>query len=209
MRATQFNLLDVPVPNFHSFRGCDSTAHKLCCTDDKSFRNAEPRNDFVWFRVDDLPKGDVGDSRPAQLVRILWLQDGLRKRCVVLLRKLQLENQGVCLPSNGLLSVFDKVFRRNQADLVIVNIKCVWAAAHLIRIPGTRYYYVNNSIDLVMFNRFWPKPLEAEGDMQTDDDAARPEEYRRNRIASVDDEEDEEDEEEEEEYEEEEDDDEE
>jgi hypothetical protein len=31
-----------------------------------------------------------------------------------------------------------------------------------------------------MFNRFWPKPPEAEGDMQTDDDAARPEEYRRN-----------------------------
>jgi hypothetical protein len=48
-----------------------------------------------------------------------------------------------------------------------------------------------------MFNRFWPKPPEAEGDMQTDDDPARPEEYRRNRIASVD--EDEEDEEEEEE----------
>jgi len=46
-----------------------------------------------------------------------------------------------------------------------------------------------------MFNRFWPKPPEAEGD----DDAARPEEYRRNRNASVDDEEDEEEEEEDEE----------
>jgi len=50
---------------------------------------------------------------------------------------------------------------------------------HLIRIPGTRYYYVNNSMDLVMFNRFWPKPPEAGGDMQTEDDAARPEEYHR------------------------------
>jgi hypothetical protein len=37
-----------------------------------------------------------------------------------------------------------------------------------------------------MFNRFWPKPPDAEGDMQTDNDAARPEEYHRNRIASVD-----------------------
>jgi hypothetical protein len=199
MRATQFNLHNVPVANFQSFGGCDSTAHKLRCTDDQSFRNAEPRNDFVWFRVDEPPKGDVGDLQLAQLVRILRLQDGLRTRCVVLLRELQLENQGVCLPSNGLLRVSDKVFRRNQADLVVVNIQCVWAAAHLIRIPGTRYYYVNNTIDLVMFNHFWPKPPEAEGDMQTDDDAARPEEYRRNRIASVDDEEDEEEEEEEEE----------
>ena len=38
-----------------------------------------------------------------------------------------------------------------------------------------------------MFNRFWPKPPEAEGDMQTDDNAAKPEECGRNRIASVDD----------------------
>jgi len=113
------------------------------------------------------------------------------KRCVVLLRELQLENQGVCLPSNGLLSVSDKVIRRNQADFVVVNIKCVWAAGHLVGIPATIYYYVNNTIDQVMFNRFWPKPPEAEGDMQTDDDTARPEEYRRTRIASVDDEEDE------------------
>jgi len=36
-----------------------------------------------------------------------------------------------------------------------------------------------------MFNRFWPKPPEAEGDMQTDDDASAPEEYCRNRTASV------------------------
>jgi len=56
--------------------------------------------------------------------------------------------------------------------------------------PGTTYYCVNNTINLVMFNRFWPKPPEAEGDMQTDNDAARPEKYRRNRIAIVDDEED-------------------
>jgi len=55
--------------------------------------------------------------------------------------------------------------------------------------PGRKYfllmYYVNNTIDLVMFNRFWPKPLEAKGDMLTDNDDARPEEYRRNRNASV------------------------
>jgi len=59
-------------------------------------------------------------------------------------------------------------------------------ADHLIRIPGTRYYYVNNIIDLVMFNCFGPKPPQAEGDMQTDDNAARPEEYRMKQIASVD-----------------------
>jgi len=185
MRVTQFNLVDVRVANFQSFGGCDSTAHKSRCTDDESFRNGEPWNDFVWFRVDEPLKGEVGDLRLAQRVRILWLQDGQWKRCVVLLQELQLGNHGVCLPSNGLHSVCDKVFHRNQADLVIVNIKCIWAAAHLIPIPGTRYYYVNNNIDLVMFNPFWPTPPEAEGDMQTDDDDARPEEYCRNQNASV------------------------
>jgi len=185
MCDTQFNLLFVPVANFQSFRSRDSTAHKLRCTDDQSFHNAEPRNDFVWFWVEEPPKGDVGDLRPAQLVRIVWLQHGLRRRYVVILRELQLENQGIRLPSNGLLRVCDKVFRRKQADLVVVNIKCLWVATRHIRIPGTRYYYVNNTINLVVFNHFWPKPPQAEGDMQTDDDAARAEEYRWNRIASV------------------------
>jgi len=183
--ATLFNLLDVLVANSQSLGGCDSTAHELRCTDHQSFRNAEPRNNFVRFRVDEPPKGGVGDLRPLQLVRILRLQDGQRKRYVVLLRELQLENQGDCLPSNGLLRVSDKVFHRNQADFVVVNIECVWAAAHLIRIRCTRYYYVNKTIDLVMLNRFWPTPLEAEGDMQTDNDDARPEEFHRNRNATV------------------------
>jgi len=35
-----------------------------------------------------------------------------------------------------------------------------------------------------MINRVWTKPLEAEGDMQTLNDAFRPEELCRNRIAS-------------------------
>jgi len=48
-----------------------------------------------------------------------------------------------------------------------------------------------------MLNRFWPNPLGAEGDMQTDDNADWPEEYRQNQFASVyDDEEDEEEQEE-------------
>jgi len=37
-----------------------------------------------------------------------------------------------------------------------------------------------------MCDHFWPKPLEAEGDMQTDNDAARSEQYCRNRITSAD-----------------------
>jgi hypothetical protein len=103
MCANQFNFLDIPVANFQSFGSCDPNAHKLRCTDNQSFRNAEPQSDFVWFRVDEPPKGDVEDLRPAQHVRILQLQDGLRKRCIVLLRELQLDNDGICLPSNGLL----------------------------------------------------------------------------------------------------------
>ena len=109
-------------------------------------------------------------------MRILQLQEDLRKRCIVLFRELQLENQGLCLSTNALFRVSDKVFCRNQADLVVVNIKCVWAAKHLILIPRTRYYYVNNTINLLMFNCVWPKPPEAEVDMHTNDDTARPEE---------------------------------
>jgi len=48
-----------------------------------------------------------------------------------------------------------------------------------------------------MFNYFWPEPPEAEGDMQTDNDCSRPEEYRRNRITSVDEDKENEDKEEE------------
>jgi len=186
MDATQFNVRDVPAATFQSFGVFDSTSHELCRMDDQSFRKTEPRNDFVWFRADELQNGDQGDLWLAQLVRILQLQDGLWKRCIVLLQELQLENQGVCQHSSGLLRVSDKVFGWNQANLVVVNVKWVWAATCLICIASIKYYYVNNTIDLVMFNHFWPSPLEAEADMQTDNDAARPEEYCRHQIASVD-----------------------
>ena len=95
----------------------------LRCTDDQLFGNADARNDIVWLLVDKPPKGDVGDLRLAQRVRILRLQDGLRKRCVVLLRELKLQIQPICFPSHGLRRVSDKVFCQNQADQVIVNIK--------------------------------------------------------------------------------------
>jgi hypothetical protein len=77
------------------------------------------------------------------------------------------------------------MFYPNQADLVGFNIKYIWVAMHLIHIPGTRYYYVNNTIDLVWFNHFLPKPPGAEGDMLTDNDDARPEEYCKNPHESV------------------------
>jgi hypothetical protein len=186
MGGTEFNLLDVPVANFQSFSGCDSTAHTVCCTDNQSFHNTERSNDFVLFCVDTPLTGDIADLRPAQLVRIPLLLDGPQTRCLVLLQELQLENQGLCLSSNGLLRVSDNGFSRNQADHAVVNIKCVRAGTNLICIPRTRYYYVNNTINLVMYNHFWPKPPDAEGDMQTDNDAARSEKYHRNRFASVD-----------------------
>jgi hypothetical protein len=90
------------------------------------------------------------------------------------------------LPSNTLLRVSDKVFCRNQVDLAVVNIKCIGVAMHLSHIPGTKYYNVNYTLKLVIFNRFCPKPPQAEGDMQSDADAARPEQCRRNQIASDD-----------------------
>jgi len=159
--ATQFNLHDVLVAICQSFCSCDSTAHKFHCTDDQSFPNADRLNDFVWFRADKPPKGDIVDSRPAQPGTILCPQDGLWNTCVVLLWELQLETKGICLPSNGLLRVSDKVFHRNQANLVIVGIKYRWVGVDLICIPATIHYYVNNGIDQVIFNRFRPNLPEA------------------------------------------------
>jgi len=75
MRSTKLTLRDVWVANFQFFGGCDSTTHKLHCTDNQLFRNADPRNDFARFRVDELLK----------LVRIQRLQDGLWERCIALL----------------------------------------------------------------------------------------------------------------------------
>lgn len=59
-------------------------------------------------------------------------------------------------------------------------------AVYLVYIPGIRYYYFNNTINIVMFNCFCYKPQSAKGEMQTDNDTARPEESRRNQNASVD-----------------------
>jgi len=125
MCATKFNLHDVPKDIFQSFGERNSTAHKLRCTDDQSFGNADAQNDIVWLLIDKPPKGDVGDLRLAQRVRILRLQDGLWKRCVVLLPELKLQIQHICLPSNGLHRVSDEVCCQIQADLVVVNIKSV------------------------------------------------------------------------------------
>jgi len=82
---------------------------------------------------------------------------------------------------------------------VVVIIKSIWAAMHLDGIRSAGYFYVNNTIDRVVFNRFWPKPPQAERDMQTDNDDSWPEEYCRNRNASVVDENEEDEEEEDEE----------
>jgi hypothetical protein len=80
----------------------------------------------------------------------------------------------VCLPY-GLFRVSESVVQQNAADLDLVNIKCVWVAGHVIRIPSTRYNSLHYTINLVVFNHFWLKPPEAEIDMQKDHDPARPE----------------------------------
>jgi len=67
----------------------------------------------------------------------------------------------------------------------MVNIKSVWAAVHLIHIPSTRYYYVNNTMGLVLFDHLWPKSPKTEVLIQTVDDHARAEEYCRKRNAHV------------------------
>ena len=89
---------------------------------------------------------------------ILQLQDGLWKRCIVHLWELQLENQHNAVHSNRLCIVSNNCLHQNQADYVIVNILSIWPTMRLIFLPGTRYYHVNNAVDLVMFNCFWPKP---------------------------------------------------
>jgi len=84
-----------------------------------------------------------------------------------------------------LLRVSENVFHQSWVDHVVVNIQYVWVAAYLISISNNIYYYGNNTIDVVMINNFCPIPLEARGDMQTDDDDARRVEDYRNRNTSV------------------------
>jgi hypothetical protein len=45
--------------------------------------------------------------------------------------------------------------------LAVASIQTVHSAAHLLRIPRTRSYYVNNTIDLATFNWVWPKTAAA------------------------------------------------
>jgi hypothetical protein len=73
----------------------------------------------------------------------------------------------------------------NQVNLVEVDIKYIIAAVHQVHIPSTRYYYANNTINLAICNRFWPKPLQAEGAMESNNDKARPEQYYGNCNATV------------------------
>jgi len=101
------------VTRFQSDSGCDSIADMMHCTGDLSFRISDPLNNFVWFQVGEPLNGNVGDLGLAQLVRILWLQDGVQMRCIDLLQKLWLENKDVCLPCDGLCRVSTRVFHRN------------------------------------------------------------------------------------------------
>jgi hypothetical protein len=108
-----------------------------------------------------LSKGlDVGDLRPAQLIRILQVQDHKqpgKPRKVIVVRQLKVENEGNSMPGTGLFKVSDIRYRPQQSDLLVASIQTVHSAAHLLRIPGTRSYYVNNTIDLATFNWAWPK----------------------------------------------------
>jgi len=87
--------------------------------------------------------------------------------------------------SNGLHTVSNKIFCQNQADIVLDNVKYIWAAAHRIFIPCTAYYYGNNTIELFMINCFRLKPLNTKGDMQTTSDNARIGKHYRNRPVSI------------------------
>jgi len=71
MHTRQFKLLDGLVVNFQCFCCCDSTAHTIRCTGDLSFGNAQPWNEYLQFRIEDVLKGNVGELRPAHSVRIV------------------------------------------------------------------------------------------------------------------------------------------
>jgi hypothetical protein len=162
--VTRYKVLKVPVANFQTVGSEEYTTHRLLCTGAEKFHGTV-RNDFIWMRIsDNCDFGDVGDLRPAQLIRILQLQDPqhpdqLRK--VVVVRELKVENNGNCMLGTGLLKVSDIQYRPQQSDLLVASVQTVHSAAHLLRIPSTRSYYVNNTIDLATFNWAWPKTAAA------------------------------------------------
>jgi hypothetical protein len=162
--VTRYKVLTVPVANFQTVGNQEYTTHRLLCTGADTFHGAV-RNDFIWMRISDNRKfGDVGDLRPAQLIRILQVRDHQqpdKPRRVVVVRELKVENNGNCMPGTGLLKVSHIHYRPQQSDLLVASIQTVHSAAHLLRIPGTQSYYVNNTIDLATFNWAWPKTAAA------------------------------------------------
>jgi hypothetical protein len=162
--VTRYKVLQVPVANFQTVGDREYITHRLLCTGAETFHGAI-RNDFIWMRISDgRDLGDVGDLRPAQLIRILQVQDPQRDEQpwkVIVVRELKIENDGNCMPDTGLLKVSDIHYRPQQRDLLVASIQTVHSAAHLLRIPDTRSYYVNNTIDLATFNWAWPKTAAA------------------------------------------------
>ena len=94
-------------------------------------------------------------------------------------------NQGICLPTIRLFRVSNKVSFVNQVDLVEVDIQYIIASVHPIHIPSTGDYYANNTINLDICNFFWPKSLQAEGDMESTNDNARTAKYYSNCNATI------------------------
>jgi hypothetical protein len=177
--VTRYKVLKVPVANFQTVGNQEYTTHRLLCTGADTFHGTV-RNDFIWMRISDNHDfGDVGDLRPAQLIRILQVQDPQQPdqlHKVVVVRELNVENNGNCMPGTGLLKVSDIQYRPQQRDLLVASIQTVHSAAHLLRIPRTRSYYVNNTINLATFNWVWPKTAAAasadgEGDEAEDLDS--------------------------------------
>jgi hypothetical protein len=148
--------LDVPVTRFQVYGSEESEVHHLRCTGDSPFRNGGPRNDDIFLAVEDPGNCDLHDVEPARLVRLLQFYDGIREHQVALVRRYVLTSASCCEPHTGLVRVqLPPLGVRHTVDLDVVNIKSIRQAAHLVQVPNTSDFFVNNTVDLKVFNTIY------------------------------------------------------
>ena len=154
-------LLRVPVEDFQD--PTEVTWHLLRCTGKRLWKSTgSSRNDWVW--VDSRNENIYGALRgfyPARLVSIFEVRDLVKGSVdrLVLVDRLYVENSGKVSDVTGLVTVTLGPAQRLQGTTqIVVGINRIIGMAHLVpEISGTENtrWYVNNMIDLEIFNRIY------------------------------------------------------
>jgi len=150
----RFTQLEIPVPDFQEtgvFR-----IHRARCTGKNSFRNAGPRNDWIWIRAGgEDTRGVLRGRFVAQLLALFKIRNIRSEvgsvRRLALVRVLDPMNGGSFHPGSGHVRVCK---RPSSRDMRIVDIGTVIGQAHIVP-ARERQWIVNHRIDLQTFNELY------------------------------------------------------